>query len=432
MSAVKKYVRFYVQSRKRWADEKPKPRPVVFSFAYQGKILCSLTGIAVLAADWDNKRQRVKTTVKRSNEVNTYLNNLESKINDIYFDALNKEVTIDNQYILHKLKNKPERKERKFEQVYMTDEWAKYLDIHEVKFKPSTIKGMRAVLDKFKRFCKKKKINPSFDDINTPLLSDYVRYLLEIGNTNNTIHSAIKRMKIFMSYALKAGKHNNNQYNRYNLSEKVGRIKFLEWHEVKKLIDLKIDDPFRNDVRNLFLFSCLSALRNSDVANLKKEDIKSHTFEGEETIFHALHIRQKKTDHIQTIPLLDAAYDILMQYKDTKGDLALPKIRLGLINEHIKDIAKEAGLTEKIPIDIYRGEKRETEYKEKWEILTSHMGRRTFISVAAAKGIPMHMVAEIAGQNPKTTMRHYAGIIDKEKFKRIVNDMKFDEKKDKE
>ena len=84
-----------------------------------------------------------------------------------------------------------------------------------------------------------------------------------------------------------------------------------------------------------------------------------------------------------------------------------------------------AGLTEKIPIDLYRGEKRETVYKMKWEVLSSHLGRHSFISVAASRGLPIHIIAEIAGQNPKTTMRHYAGIVDKEKFKRIINDMKF-------
>jgi site-specific recombinase XerD len=311
----------------------------------------------------------------------------------------------------------------------MLDEWTKYLDIHEQKFMKSTIKGMRSVKAKFERYCKKRKLKPTFDDIKTPLLADYVKYLLEIGNTNNTIHSAIKRMKIFMSYALKAGLHNNNQYNGYNLSEKPGRLNYLEWEEVKKLIDLKIEDTYDNDIRNLFLLGCLTAMRNGDILNLQKDSIKSLSFHGVEGKFNALHFRQLKTHKIQTIPMLPEAYDIFKQYSEREGGGALPEITRNEINIHIKRIGKAAGLTEKVAIDLYRGDKLETTYKEKWEILSTHLGRHTFISVAASRGIPMHIVAEIAGQNPKTTMRYYAGIVDKEKFVGVLNKMKFNDGK---
>ena len=319
MAAIQKYVRFYVQSRKKWVGQRPIPRSVVFSFAYQGKILCSLTGIRVLPSDWDPKKQRVKMTVKRSAEVNTYFDRLESQINDIYFGALAAGDYIDNKYILDRLRDHTKKKELK--KVDMIDEWSKYLYLHRRKFSVNTMKSVTAIKDKFERYCKDRKIRPTFDDIKVPLLADYVEYLLGIGNTNNTIHTAIKKIRTFMSYAAKMGMHDNKQYKGYNLSEKVGRIKSLYWDEVKKLLDLKIDDAYDDDVRNIFVFGCMTALRHGDIAAIQKEAVREQRFKDVDGVFHVLDIRQRKTDLIQSIPMLPEAYAIYKKYAERGGEL---------------------------------------------------------------------------------------------------------------
>jgi hypothetical protein len=86
MREIKKYVRFYIESMRAWGDQNPKaPRNVVMYFNYDHKRLVTTTGIKVAEDDWDgDKKQRVKLTVKRANEVNAILDKLEQKINDIY------------------------------------------------------------------------------------------------------------------------------------------------------------------------------------------------------------------------------------------------------------------------------------------------------------------------------------------------------------
>jgi hypothetical protein len=53
------------------------------------------------------------------------------------------------------------------------------------------------------------------------------------------------------------------------------------------------------------------------------------------------------------------------------------------------------------------------------------MGRRTFATMAITRGIPINVVASITGQNPKTTLKHYMGVIDSKKFEELANKMKF-------
>jgi hypothetical protein len=60
MREIKKYVRFYIQKRKTWTDQSPRrPRPVVMMFNYDGKRLCTLTGLKIAECDWDASKQRL-------------------------------------------------------------------------------------------------------------------------------------------------------------------------------------------------------------------------------------------------------------------------------------------------------------------------------------------------------------------------------------
>jgi len=96
-----------------------------------------------------------------------------------------------------------------------------------------------------------------------------------------------------------------------------------------------------------------------------------------------------------------------------------------VINRTIKLIGEKAGLHNKVAVDVFRGAKRETKYYQQWELLTTHYGRRSFVSLAASRGIPMHIIASITGQNVKTTLKHYSGVIDRDRFTKLIGGMKF-------
>ncbi len=419
MREIKKYVRYYIPIRKAWTDQSPeRPRNVTINFHYEGKRTISNTGIKIAPCDWDKSRQRVKLTVKRSTEINRYLDLLEEKINDIYFGGKAKDILVDTHYILKEL-----RKDKNKERTSFFEEWDRYIEIQKSRLRNSSIISIRTSYKHFKKFIKGERID--FNDIKPELMANYAKYLLGIGLVNNTIHNNIKRLKTFMNYARNMGLHDNIKYKQFNIPEKVGRIRFLEWDEVKLLMDYKPETELEQKVLDNFLFGCLTAMRFSDYHALEKDAIVKIKFDDSDEVYYAAHVRHVKTDNITVVPLLPEAMAIIERNQNSKSKFALPRLYGQKINRLMKDIGKKVGLTGKLPIDIFKGDKRETIYKEKWELLTTHLGRRTFISIAATKGIPINIVAAIAGQNPKTTMKHYAGVVDRERFVRIVNDMKF-------
>jgi hypothetical protein len=234
MREIKKYVRFYIQKRKSWPDQNPKrPRPVVMMFNYDGKRLCTLTGLKIAECDWDTSRQRVKPGVKRSGQVNSYFDLLENKVNDIYYGAIGSGITPDNNYLIKELRK--DKDDSSKEKLTFEEEWRKYHGI--IKVHPRTLQGLVVSFNHFTKFSRGMRLN--FGDITTELMSKYDTYLRKLGHNDNTVGKHIEMLKRFMSYAQKAGLHDNMNYRDFAVSPKEKRIIFLEWDEVKKLIDYK-------------------------------------------------------------------------------------------------------------------------------------------------------------------------------------------------
>ena len=424
MRAVSKSVRFHLERRKKWEGDKDFPRPVVASFSYQGNSFQTTVGIKVSDRNWDYNRQRVKVGVAIAHHINQYLDKLTERINDIYFVSVGKGIVITNTYLLSQIK-KSEAEESKPEKTI----WEYYSDFLETQrrvIKSTTYNSSAMSQRRFKEFCKSEgKLSIMFDDVTPGLLAHYTDYLIRVGNTNNTIHAHLKRLRRFLNHTKKLKLHKNDSYKEFHVPERVGVIKFLEWAEVKQIMNVQLDSLKEERARDLLLFACFTGMRHSDMRALKIADIKCHQFEGIQDVFYAAHIRQIKTSQEIVVPLLPEAYAIVKKYEGWYGDFALPQTCLQKVNEALKEVGKKAGLIAMQKVELFRGTAKETRYVEKWRVLTTHIGRRTFVTISATKGLPINVVASITGQTPAITMKHYMGVVNAEKFKELIAKVKF-------
>ena len=66
-----------------------------------------------------------------------------------------------------------------------------------------------------------------------------------------------------------------------------------------------------------------------------------------------------------------------------------------------------AGFTEEIKNTVYYGTKKEVVIKQRWQMVGSHTARRTFITIAAEKSMPDHIIMSITGiRDPKTLNKY--------------------------
>lgn len=424
MRTIQKHVGYYLERRKKWEGRKDYPRPLMVSFCYHAKCLTTTIGLRVSENNWDYGKQRVKIGVKHGAEINQYLDKLADKLNDIYFTALGKDIPINNAYLLSQLKQGRTNGDEQPKTLW--NYYDEYLLVKKRVLKHSSYKSAVTAYNRFKEFCKTEKLlSIKFDDVTPTLLAKYTDFLIRHKNTNNTIHSKLKLLRRFMSFAKRLDLHSNLTYKEYNVSPQAKIVSFLEQDEIKQLMEVQLDSDLETASRDLLLFGCFTGMRYSDIKNLKRTDIKEHRFEGVETVFHAAHIRQVKTSRETIVPLLPEALSIIKQYESLQQVFALPQFQLQTVNNALKIVGQKANLNRLQKTEVFVGAERITDYVPKWKVLSTHIGRRTFVTIAATKGIPINVVASITGQNPATTMKHYMGVVSIEKFRELTSKIDF-------
>lgn len=156
--------------------------------------------------------------------------------------------------------------------------------------------------------------------------------------------------------------------------------------------------------RDVFCFCCFTSLRYSDVANLKRSDVHKD---------HISVITVKTADKLK-IELNDYSREILGKYADFRHpyNLVLPVCSNQKMNAYLKEIGRLCGIDTPVTLTYYRGNERIEEVHPKYELLTTHAGRRTFICNALTLGIPAQVVMKWTGHSNYKSMKPYIDVAD--------------------
>lgn len=235
---------------------------------------------------------------------------------------------------------------------------------------------------------------------------------------NSTIDKNIAFVRWFLKWADKNGYYKGRSHETFRVKLKgtdgnLNELVYLSWDELMDLTNLEIPEnmPGVGRVRDVFCFCCFTSLRYSDVAKLRRTDIKDDY----------ISVVAKKTSKLVSIELNKYSRAILHKYKDEVflDDLALPVISNVKMNEALKKLGLLAGLKEPHRIIYFQGNKRCEEVYSKWELLTTHAGRRTFVIAALTLGIPSEVIMKWTGHSDFKAMKPYYKIVDKLKIQQM-------------
>lgn len=252
--------------------------------------------------------------------------------------------------------------------------------------------------------------NLTLQDINEDFHLSLLRYFQRKGMANVTTNKYMKIMKTFIRWAENKGFCRCEEFMRKNtrLKDSQKTIIFLTWDELMKLYNYDFGNHLCYDaVRDCFCFCCFTSLRYSDMANLKKTDISDN----------AISVTTIKTTTSLVIELNKYSRAILDKYKNTwlPNNYALPFISNQKSNKYLKEICKIVGIDSVITRSSYKGSERIDITKAKWELMSFHAGRRTFISNAIMLGIPPEIVMKWSGHSDYKAMKPYIEIANEAK-----------------
>ncbi|MDE7343570.1 MAG: site-specific integrase, partial [Muribaculaceae bacterium] len=103
---------------------------------------------------------------------------------------------------------------------------------------------------------------------------------------------------------------------------------------------------------------------------------------------------------------------ILSKYIDTDGEKVFPQLRLYSMKSRLRKIGEICGIDTPVNISEMIGSRRISRTAPKYQLLTSHCGRRTFICNALSLGIPPNIVMKWTGHSDYKAMQPYIDIAD--------------------
>ena len=286
--------------------------------------------------------------------------------------------------------------------------------------------GTTAKMHSFRNSLQEFKPDLSFTDLNEKGLTRYIAFLRQKGHEETSIQKRYRNLKWFLTWAIRKGLCTEIAIERYRPKFKVlaKPVIFLTRPELLKLYAYEIpaspstvilkDSTGREyeklvqysgaleKARDLFCFCAFTSLRYSDMATLKRSNI----------VGDSIIITTQKTNDRLEIPLNNYSRAILEKYAglhNPKG-LALPVISNQKMNDYLKDLCELCGFNELVTKVYYKGGERVEETREKWQLISTHAARRTFICYALTRGIPPQVVMKFTGHSDYKAMKPYIDI----------------------
>ena len=264
--------------------------------------------------------------------------------------------------------------------------WDDRVELMKPRLKESTLSSYQNTKEILKLF----RPTMTFGDINLDFIKRFDNYLTtERGNHAGGKYNRHKNLKAILKEALRAKLLEEDPYVGFKGEPVKGNRKFLTFEEVVKIKDLVLSEEHRGleSIKNMFLFSCLTGLRFSDVQNLRWKDV---SFDEKK-----IEIKMVKTSNPLKLALIPDALEILNGLKGFRHpeSFVFKRITNQAINRSIKTVMGEAGIKKQI---------------------TFHCARHTFATVHLEIGTSIYQVKDMLGHQSVKDTQIYAKNLQKE------------------
>ena len=396
--------RFYLRKK----DVSNKETLILLYFSYNNKRAIISTGLKIQPRYWNTKEQKARSTrgqVQNSDFINERLKEYKNAIEKAYKyfkkRGIEPEVKeLKEQYIVQLLPPEPIKKEADF-----WIEYEKFIESSKGRVVYNVISGYISLKKHLLGFQKHTKRKVSFENFNYAFYQKFTKYLTydaikrngEPGLSTNTVGKQIKNLKVFLNYCFR-----HEIIERFDLSsfktitEDTEAI-FLSEKEIEQIYHTDLSSyPKLEESRDLLVLGCQLGLRSSDLFRLKPDMIHNDM----------IRITMKKTDKPVVIPLNKLAKEIISKYN---GDFP-NKMNSWGFNASLKEIGKIAKIDNNIIITKKRGiEKQDISYK-KYELMSSHICRRSFCTNQYLIGVPTVFLMKISGHRTEKAFLRYIKI----------------------
>ncbi len=414
--------------RKELANKKGE-QPIVLMVSMGGQKRKISTGIALLPELWSEERKEIDmmTSKKRAQLEMKFgdvvppkgiLVKYQAELNELKFDIQRIEENLrfsgsqyDANEIVSIYKESKKPKIKKSDPTYSVYD---FIDLYIKENELTRVRGSMIVYKSLKRHLKnyQDQINENFkfENMDYAFMQGFQNFLINhkivhrttgtVSTLNNiTIAKQLSTLKTFLGYAKRKGFKIADGYRDFTIKKEKLEVIALNKKEFDSIYALDLSSNSRLDqVRDVFLFSCVTGYRFSDLCQLKREHIK----------VDEIRMTITKTKEPSVVPLTRISREILKKYDERISPL--PMISNQKFNKYVKELCKLAEINDPIEIIRYRGSERIANMCPKYDLVSAHTGRKTFVTISLAKGIPAEVVMKITGHSDYKSFKRYVDV----------------------
>lgn len=408
--------------------------PINLVIRWSNQKIVHPTGKTIHPKFWNANNQRAKKTYENSLEFNTQLGNQKSDIENAFNKYQNEYNRTPNakqfkDYIIHTIDkaNEPQKEEKTYNFYELIDYKIRLEEqrlINEGKNpKRSIINHYSRLSSLLRQFEKERSFNVDFEVISIVWYNEFIDFLNKENFSTNTKGRIIKDIKTIMNLANEKG-ITNNQSHKNKLFKKVQEQTFhvyLNEEEIQALYEFECFEERLAKVKDLFVIACRTGLRVSDLKRINKDHIFTTSFnvnEDNSTIEikkDFIRITTQKTNKEVDVPLHSNVIEILKNY-----EFNLPKITDQKFNEYIKEVCQLAGIDNLCTYSQTKGGLKLRIEKPKYELISSHTGRRSWATNHYKQGFPILSIMAITGHSTVKDFKNYVVLDANEHAKTIA------------
>ena len=350
---------------------------------------------------WNQKKECSKGKDRVATELNHYINTVRAKVLQIHrkLEIDNKSITAD---IIKDCFYGRDKVQRSLLEVY-AEHNEKCRALIGKEYTESTVTKFDTSINRLKEYIRS---NYHRDDImlaelDGQFIRDFDFWLKTDKHCqNNSALKHLKNLKKVIRIALANDWIKKDPFYGIHFKQDEVNVEFLSREELDILMNKEFTIKRLEQVRDVFVFCCFTALAFVDVQQLSREHlIKDNN--------GALWIRKarQKTNQMCNVPVLSIPQRILRKYEDNaeciKKGVLLPVISNQRMNAYLKEIADLCGITKR---------------------LTTHVARHTAATIVfLANDVSMENVSKILGHSNIRMTQHYAKVLDSSIMRDMVN-----------
>lgn len=300
------------------------------------------------------------------------------------------------------------KEEQAIVSTLLTDWFDRYAQDRKADASLATIKKANVVKQLVIRFQRHAKKKLDVKDVGVQFKTAFENYCLDQGYAQNTIARNMVFIKTICNHAKIYDVEVSNTLDLFKAKREKVKSIYLTPEEIEVLEGLTDLPETLDNVRDWLLISCYTGQRVSDFMRFEKSMIRyQENRKGE--LKALIEFTQQKTKKLVSIPLVKKVLDILDK-REGEFPMALSDQKY---NEYLKEVCKLAELNERVEGSkkvqqadkVWRNEKG---VFEKWELVSSHIGRRSFATNNYGK-IPTVFLMNMTGHGSEVMFLTYIG-----------------------